>query len=110
MAKLISVKDAAEFLGVSRMKISKMLKSGALVAEVNPLDTREKLIPIEQLELLKGYPTAKEAPTHKPDTDELVELLERIAVTERTPEIPHDQVKAELARLKAARRLQRVSA
>lgn len=56
--EMYTVQEAADFLGVSRIKISKLLRDSVLTAETNPLDTREKLIRLEQLERLKGFPPA----------------------------------------------------
>lgn len=56
--EFFTVQEAAEFLGVSRMKLSKLLRDKILTSEINPLDTREKLIMRSQLEKLKGFPPA----------------------------------------------------
>jgi excisionase family DNA binding protein len=101
--KLLSVQEAAEFLGVSRMKISKMLKSGALKGEINPLDTRERLIPMEQLTLLKGYPPAKEKEEeiYYPEPEELAEVKEAIVQSEAEKakgfSITHEEITTRIA-------------
>lgn len=56
--KIFTVQEAADYLGVSRVKISKMLRNRILTSEINLLDTREKLITLEQLERLKDFPPA----------------------------------------------------
>ncbi len=57
--ELLTVQQAADFLGVSRIKISRLLKNGTLLAKPNPLDSRQKLIPREQLDSLKPYTLSK---------------------------------------------------
>ncbi|NWJ97269.1 MAG: helix-turn-helix domain-containing protein [Chloroflexi bacterium] len=107
--KLLSVQEAAEFLGVSRMKISKMLKSGALKGEINPLDTRERLIPMEQLTLLKGYPPAKEEEIYYPEPEELAEVKEAIVQSEAEKakgfRITHEEITTRIAERIAAYRM-----
>ncbi len=56
--KVYTVQEAADYLGVSRVKISKLLRDKVLTAEINPLDSREKLITLKQLDKLKSFPPA----------------------------------------------------
>jgi excisionase family DNA binding protein len=53
MQQAVSVKEAAAYLGVSRSKIWILIKEGALPARENPLDRRERLIPLSALETLR---------------------------------------------------------
>lgn len=53
--KFMTVQEAANYLEVSRAKISAMLKQGELTAVTNPLNQRQKLIEISQLTLLKNF-------------------------------------------------------
>jgi excisionase family DNA binding protein len=53
--KFITVQEAAEFLEVSRAKVSTMLKHGELKAVINPLNRRQKLIEVDQLTRFKGF-------------------------------------------------------
>lgn len=58
-----TVKQAAEYLGVTRQKIHQLLKDGELHPDKNPMDKREKLIPIAELDRLKQYlPATQEKP------------------------------------------------
>jgi hypothetical protein len=51
--ELITLSDAAELLGVNRMKITRLLKAGLLtVAGVDPLDLRSKLVRRSDVEAL----------------------------------------------------------
>ncbi len=52
MEEYLTVLAAADYLGVSRDKVSRMIKAGTLTAEVDPLDSRQKLIPKKQLDAL----------------------------------------------------------
>jgi hypothetical protein len=54
MSKLLTLKDAAEFLGISRMKLWRLIRDGKLHPIVNELDHREKLLDFEELETLKS--------------------------------------------------------
>lgn len=47
---LLTVLAAAQYLGVSRDKLSRMIKSGQLEAHSNPLDARQRLISVRQLD------------------------------------------------------------
>jgi len=54
--KMYTVQEAATYLGVSRIKISQLLRDKDLTAIPNKLDSREKLIAKDQLdELLRQY-------------------------------------------------------
>ena len=50
---LITVAEARARLGVSRVKIAQLLKRGDLRCFSNPLDGREKLISLAEVEALK---------------------------------------------------------
>jgi len=45
---------AAKYLGVSRMKLYRLIQDGKLVTVLNDLDNREKLISKDQLDRLKA--------------------------------------------------------
>ena len=54
--KMYTVQEAATYLGVSRIKISQLLRDKDLTAIPNKLDSREKLIAKEQLDdLLRQF-------------------------------------------------------
>ncbi|MDP9372240.1 MAG: hypothetical protein M3Q65_07245 [Chloroflexota bacterium] len=48
--ELITVSEARERLGVSRVTMARLLKEGRFTIYVNPLDRREKLIDVAELE------------------------------------------------------------
>jgi excisionase family DNA binding protein len=54
MSDLLTLNDAAEYLGVSRMKLWRLMKEGKLTAVINELDNREKLISKMELDALKS--------------------------------------------------------
>jgi excisionase family DNA binding protein len=51
--ELLSMNEVAERLGVSRVTIWKMVKSGILPAQQNPIDKRERLVPKSAVEALE---------------------------------------------------------
>jgi predicted DNA-binding protein (UPF0251 family) len=51
--ELLSMNEVAQRLGISRVTVWKMVKGGALDAQQNPIDKREKLIPISSVEALE---------------------------------------------------------
>jgi len=53
MDELLTVSAASQYLGVSRDKVSRLIKSGQLTAVDDVLDSRQKLIPRSQLDALK---------------------------------------------------------
>ena len=53
MSETITMREAAQRLGVSNTKIWRLVKQGVLPAQKNPLDGREKLIRVADLEKLK---------------------------------------------------------
>ena len=53
--KFMTVKQAADYLGTNRQKISTLIKRGVLTPLGNPMDTRQKLIPVEQIEKMKQF-------------------------------------------------------
>jgi hypothetical protein len=53
MATQMRIAQAAEYLGVSRTKVWKLVVEGTLSARSNPLDKREKLAPAAELERLR---------------------------------------------------------
>lgn len=53
MADAVTVTEAAARLGVSRQKVWALVKEGMLEARQNPLDKREKLIPVAALRRLE---------------------------------------------------------
>ena len=50
----LSITEAAERLGVSRVKVRALVKEGTLPAMTNPLDRRERLIPLSAIEQLEA--------------------------------------------------------
>ena len=53
MQKLIPMKKAQEMLGVSKMKMYEMVKEGVLSSVPNPLDKRQKLVPVNEVKRLR---------------------------------------------------------
>ena len=53
--ELFTIERAANYLGVTRGKIYRLIGEKALEFEVNPLDKRQKLIKRDQLEKLKTF-------------------------------------------------------
>lgn len=51
--ELYSIQEAAEYLGVSRVRIWKLVKEGVLITIKDSLDSRKSLISKEQLDKLK---------------------------------------------------------
>jgi excisionase family DNA binding protein len=50
--QVLTVKEAAEFLGVTRAKVSRMMKDKELVYTIDPLDKRIRLISVDDLQAL----------------------------------------------------------
>jgi|GEM_PF-1042100 len=82
MDELLTLNDAAEYLGVSRMKLWRLVKNGTLTAVENPLDNREKLIGKLEMDKLKaraprrGNSPIKERVTGMLTKDELTTAVE----------------------------------
>ena len=54
----MTIHQVAEYLGVSRTKVWKLVGEGVLSASTNPLDKREKLVPAGEVRRLKGFGAA----------------------------------------------------
>jgi predicted site-specific integrase-resolvase len=52
-AEYITVTEAQQRLGVSRDKISRLMRDGELPYTINPLDRRKKFVLVTDLEALK---------------------------------------------------------
>ncbi len=50
----MTMREAQEYLGISKVKISKLVKEGTLKTKGNPLDSRVKLVKREDVEKLKS--------------------------------------------------------
>jgi excisionase family DNA binding protein len=53
--KELSIVEAAEYLGVSRRKVWKLVKQRLLHSRRCPLDERKKLIRLDDLERIKNH-------------------------------------------------------
>lgn len=53
--QLIPVKEAQERLGVSKMTMTRLLREGRFTVTVNPLDRREKLLPVSEVDALAKF-------------------------------------------------------
>jgi len=53
VAQSVPMREAAAILGVSHATIWKLVRDGVLAAEYNPLDTREGLVCVADLDTLK---------------------------------------------------------
>jgi hypothetical protein len=87
----MTITQVAEYLGVSRTKVWKLINEGALSARTNPLDKRERVVPRVQVERLKsadpsGEPTRPigrfasdgiASNPNAPHSDELEEYLRK---------------------------------
>ncbi len=51
-SQVLTVKEAAEFLGVTRAKVSRMMKDRELAYTIDPLDKRIRLISVDDLQAL----------------------------------------------------------
>jgi hypothetical protein len=51
----VTIGAAAEALGVNRRRIRELIQGGELEAITNPLDRREKLIPLPEIERLEKF-------------------------------------------------------
>jgi excisionase family DNA binding protein len=54
MDDTLTMTEAARRLGVSRVKVRALIKEGALPAMTNPLDKRERRIPVVAIEQLEA--------------------------------------------------------
>jgi hypothetical protein len=52
--ELLTINEAAERLGSNRVQIWRLIRDGLLEAKVNPLDRRQKLIPLSAIEKLES--------------------------------------------------------
>ncbi|MGI8967717.1 MAG: helix-turn-helix domain-containing protein [Chloroflexota bacterium] len=59
MSETVTMREAARRLGVSNTKIWRLVKEGALSAQKNPLDGRERLVRLADLERLKEQDQAQ---------------------------------------------------
>lgn len=57
MKEFMTVQEAAKYLGTTRQKMSRLIARGFIATSTNPLDTRQRLISMEQLESLKVFQT-----------------------------------------------------
>ena len=55
----MNLKEAREYLGVSRVKMTKLVKDGIVKAIPDPLDSRSQLVRVEDLEKIKLRKHAK---------------------------------------------------
>lgn len=51
--ELITVREARERLGISRVTMARLMKEGHFTVYVNPLDRREKLLDVAELEKVR---------------------------------------------------------
>jgi excisionase family DNA binding protein len=51
--ELLSMNEVAERLGISRVTVWKLVRDGVLPAEQNPIDKRERLVPVSAVEALE---------------------------------------------------------
>ncbi len=65
-SEMLTVQEAAEYLGVSRFKLARLIRDGELVTYTTPLDRRQRLLRLSDLDALKErYEPAEGAPdTH----------------------------------------------
>ena len=65
MENTLTITETAQRLGVSRHKVWTLVKDGTLPTRRNPLDKREKLIPVDVVERLaaEGKPVQRPYPS-----------------------------------------------
>jgi excisionase family DNA binding protein len=51
--ELLSMNEVAERLGISRVTTWKLVRDGVLPAEQNPIDKRERLVPVSAVQALE---------------------------------------------------------
>lgn len=61
----VPMTEAARRLGVSVVKIRSLVRDGVLPVRANPLDKREKLIPVDFIEELAKHGQPAQAPVRK---------------------------------------------
>ncbi len=62
LSDVMTVQDAADYLGVSRFKLARLIRDGELRAYVTPLDKRRRLIKRADLDALKNSVRPTEGP------------------------------------------------
>ncbi len=62
LSDVMTVQEAATYLGVSRFKLARLIRDGELRAYVTPLDKRRRLIKRADLDALKGNIRMAEGP------------------------------------------------
>jgi excisionase family DNA binding protein len=73
--------EAARRLGVTRATLGRLVREGKLTTRENPLDKRQRLIPVEEIEHLEGQDGGGQRP------------LPRTFGSIHDPELRSDQVK-----------------
>lgn len=73
MDDFLTLNDAAEYLGISRMKLWRLVKAEKLTATTNPLDSRERIIRKSELDKLKAQAPRKKE--RSPLTDKEMAIL-----------------------------------
>ena len=60
MQDKMTIREVAQYLGISRTTVWNMIKKGELPATQNPVDKRERLVPVAAVEQLKERGRGKE--------------------------------------------------
>ena len=104
MKDKLSVNEAAAYLEVTRLRINNLLHRGVLTAEPDLLDSRKKMIPLEQLNKVKQA-MDREENIDRPNPEEIAQVLSAIAKSqsEKTPGFQNtrDDIKRMIAEILA---------
>ncbi len=61
MEEKLTVEEAATYLKTTRQRIGRLIRRGVLIPEASHIDSRKKLIPIEQLNKIMSYSQKEES-------------------------------------------------
>lgn len=53
----MNMKQASKYLGISKTKMTKLVATGVIICESNPLDDRVRLVKVSDLDKLKEFQT-----------------------------------------------------
>jgi excisionase family DNA binding protein len=62
MKNALTMTEAARALGITRVTLGRLVRDGRLTTRENPLDKRQRLIPVEEIERLQGVNSGEPRP------------------------------------------------